>query len=498
MKRISLMFFVAILASLSCNAQNILNNSKWFDGTVLYRATVKGDLVELTGNSTYEKNIKMSIRKTDGPSGEYELLDNNGGNSRWRAETGGEVRYINQQGVAMLVVCDGNGAAVWTMAKTTDNLEDCLAIQQWAENQPYKKMTDSFAMNTEYLGHFDNDELREMLRIIERAHTNSYPRNVYETFNYSLIQNELAFRSMIGGEEHDDEYEQEEGAPEGEEIFVNNEVEFINALKSGNTIVVKKGVTLNLSRVTNNKAMFKSQGRAVIPPYQSEEYMVQGRPVEYGDEIIGIEDPQDGPQLTLVNFQNLTIRGEEGTTIVCEPRYAYVLNFVGCVNVSIENLVIGHTEGGYCEGGVIGITRSRDVFINQCDLYGCGTYGIVVEKAMGVRMNNSIIRDCTYGATDMKYSTNLTFTNCDFYRNQRFTIIGAYYCNNVTFTGCRFYANKGELFGFTDNVVFDDCETQHPSDQMGSVENIVENGKASKWTNKDNGKLLKKRNIGPQ
>lgn len=500
MKRIFWMLFWSFFALSGMQAQAILNNSKWFDGTTLYRATVTGNTVVLNGNSVYEKNVRLTLRKTEGPRGEYELASSDDDCLRVRGQQGWEVSCVNNQGMQLLAVRNQDGATVWTMVKTVDNLEDCLGQEQWAENQPTTSLTNSFLMNTAYLSHLGSEEIMQLKQKIEVEHRNSYPLSTIETFNLSLLQSELDFRRELSNEDYDDDYEPTEGAPVGNEILVTNEVEFLGALWSGTTVVVKAGVTLNLSRVLQNKDMFHTFGRLALGAYESKNYVVEGRSLAYEDGLVASEDIYDGPQLSLINMKDLTIRGESGAKIVVEPRYAFVFNLVGCENVVIENLTIGHTEGGYCEGGVIGVERSSDVYIRQCDLYGCGTYGLVAERSRMIRMSDSNIHDCTYGIMELQASRDVTFTRCDFFRNREFDLVGCIGCNNVTFSDCRFYANDSDasLFGLNQHIVLDGCEVWHPADKLGNVDYIMENGKATKWVSKGTDKMLKSRGCGPK
>ena len=167
MKRIFWMLFWSVFALSGMQAQAILNNSKWFDGTTLYRATVTGNTVVLNGNSVYEKNVCLTLRKTEGPRGEYELASSDDDCLRVRGQQGWEVSCVNNQGMQLLAVRNQDGATVWTMVKTVDNLEDCLGQEQWAENQPAMSLTNSFLMNTAYLSHLGSEEIMQLKQKIE-------------------------------------------------------------------------------------------------------------------------------------------------------------------------------------------------------------------------------------------------------------------------------------------------------------------------------------------
>lgn len=120
-------------------------------------------------------------------------------------------------------------------------------------------------------------------------------------------------------------------------------------------------------------------------------------------------DPFDGPELTISGVTNLTIRGagqDRTNTISAVPRYAYVLNFENCANIYLEGLTIGHTkEPGYCRGGVVSFWNSQDVLVENCGLYGCGTWGVYGDSTKNMQIVNNEIYECSVGG--------VTLTNCD-------------------------------------------------------------------------------------
>lgn len=88
-----------------------------------------------------------------------------------------------------------------------------------------------------------------------------------------------------------------------------------------------------------------------------------------------------------------TVVREGNSRIVVEPRYAFCLNFVDCEQCTVSNLTIGHTTGGHCTGGVVGITRGRNNIVIDCDLYGCGAYGLQLNGTQNFSLYSSKIRE---------------------------------------------------------------------------------------------------------
>lgn len=121
------------------------------------------------------------------------------------------------------------------------------------------------------------------------------------------------------------------------------------------------------------------------------------------------DDPFDGPELIVTGLSNLTIRGSgEDTTdkvLSCVPRYADVLTFENCSNIYVTHITLGHTqEPGSCMGGVLHFQNCQNVLAEDCDLYGCGTLGVIGDSCMDMQIINNLIHDCSVGGVE--------FTNC--------------------------------------------------------------------------------------
>ena len=113
------------------------------------------------------------------------------------------------------------------------------------------------------------------------------------------------------------------------------------------------------------------------------------------------EEVFDGRQLVIHDVDNLTICGKAGrnsNVISAAPRYAQVLTFRNCTNVSVENLTVGHTkEPGYCIGGVLWFESCVNVQVTKCGLYGCGTVGVQAYDSRNVHIKDNEIYECSYG-----------------------------------------------------------------------------------------------------
>ena len=185
-------------------------------------------------------------------------------------------------------------------------------------------------------------------------------------------------------------------------------------------------------------------------------------------------DNYDGLALAIVGVQNLTIRAkndEKGAAIYSRPRYADVLKFIYCESVSLEHIALGHTDEGYCEDGVLGLVECTDVSVDHCDLFGCGTEGIIATNCNVLWVMASVIRDCSYHIMHLNECTNVHFDYCDFLDNRQFEQINIDGCEDVTFSNCQIYDNQGTLFEINSPVTMTDCTIDH-NGELGSLENI--------------------------
>ena len=365
---------------------------------------------------------------------------------------------------------------------TPDNLKDCLAQQRYAEDEcDPMDMVSNWLMNRHYLMNIHPEVLQGMLNKLDAKKK----KNIIESTN----QNMIAFVMASGLAAVDEEGEEE--IPY-DEVTVSDEREFLSSIKSNRLIRIKDGTVLNLTNMLNDKNFFSVEGRLWTEDYYTQRLG--------GKELVVSCSRSDGRQLDLINVNNMEIRGGKDCYIIVEPRYANVLNFYGCSDITLTNLTIGHTEEGYCEGGVIYTERCTEFFIDKCDLYGCGIYGLELNDTEVFCMSNSIIRDCSYGIMQLKNSNFCVFRDCDFIRCRQFDLVGINAaCRETLFDHCRFAQNKGMLFDIHSKILLKSCEIHHPkNEKMGNVnEGYIEHGDDdTSWVRDD--EPLKPRNIGPE
>ena len=123
---------------------------------------------------------------------------------------------------------------------------------------------------------------------------------------------------------------------------------------------------------------------------------------DYATEHLSWSNCGDGYELHISDVHNLYIVGHDTkSSVVTEPRYANVMVFDWCSDVNIVSLTAGHTVApGFCSGGVLRFVNSENMYVNGCDLYGCGTVGISAMNCRGVIAASTVIRECSYGALE--------------------------------------------------------------------------------------------------
>nr|MCR4804198.1 right-handed parallel beta-helix repeat-containing protein [Clostridia bacterium] len=169
----------------------------------------------------------------------------------------------------------------------------------------------------------------------------------------------------------------------------------------------------------------------------------------------------------VIHADDLTIRGAgmEKTTIAAIPRYANVLTFTGCRNLTLTGLTAGHTvEPGFCAGGVLRLENCTDTLIDSCGLFGCGTLGIQAQSCSRLTVTNSNIYECSYGAVDVHQCQDVTVSGCDIHHHgmragqgEAMNIFSVSYGEGFTVYNCRIDDNRAQYLlnsSFTKNVLF--------------------------------------------
>ena len=227
-----------------------------------------------------------------------------------------------------------------------------------------------------------------------------------------------------------DEYTQvlkigEEREPVIEEYRVGTAEEFLKALGSDRRILLEEGV-YNITEAYTNTADKLAPG-------------------------VHWQAVYDGVELRLDRIKNLTIigAGKSSSEIVIEPRYAFVLGFYKCENITVENIRAGHTESGQCLGGVFDFDECSGIQLTNTHMYGCGTLGLSLRKVSGMSVSNSSIYKCTLSIMAVRDSENISFTGCEFHNNRDSDLVSIINSESVEFTYCEFLNNVSNNDIFT-------------------------------------------------
>ncbi len=162
----------------------------------------------------------------------------------------------------------------------------------------------------------------------------------------------------------------------------------------------------------------------------------------------------DGFELVLHGVENLTLRGAGmgETVLAAMPRYANVLRFTGCADVTVADLTAGHTtEPGWCQGGVLYFEGGSGIAVERCGLYGCGTIGVQARECTGLTVKDSDIYECSYGALNVHSCREVALTGCDIHdhgtragQGEALNLIEARYSEGITVDHNRIHDNRAQ------------------------------------------------------
>lgn len=246
-------------------------------------------------------------------------------------------------------------------------------------------------------------------------------------------------------------------AGRSKKIEVSTAQEFLDAIGNNRTIIIKDYIEIT-------PALLEYQNSGLLLSYED---------VETTKKQVFFVEEFDGPELHIANVKNLTIvAGDDIIVLMADPRYADVISFERCTNLTIKGITFGHSEEGYCDNGVLGFNDCTNVVLDRVDMFGCGTEGIEVNNCKNMKFIASKIRDCSYHIMHLRGSSNILFDGCQFFRNREFEQVNIYGCTNVVFDNCMFANNTGNLFNVESPVIMKDCVILHDDMFWGDDSNI--------------------------
>ena len=163
-------------------------------------------------------------------------------------------------------------------------------------------------------------------------------------------------------------------------------------------------------------------------------------------ETTALEEP-DYPSVgeyIIRKVRGLSLIAEEGAAVelVTENCAAVVLDFMKCSDITLKGLTVGHAvEPGTCEGDVIGISYSWNVRIEDCHLYGCGTYGLDIYSSESITVTGTEIYECSNGIFQLYNVEDVVFDDCRFYRNSGWNLFTMFECRDTVIRNTEVYEN---------------------------------------------------------
>jgi parallel beta-helix repeat protein len=209
---------------------------------------------------------------------------------------------------------------------------------------------------------------------------------------------------------------------------------FVSTLSAQTTVTVSTPAEL-LKAIGSNKTIYLNPGDYVLTSVVGE-----------GSSNVSWEDEYDGSQILISNVSNLKIIGKGTARVLVSPQYTWVMKFYNCSNVTLDNYTLGHTAGGSCTGGVIYLDSCKNVRVNNCKMFGSGTYGMGIYNTENVTVEKCDIYKCTYGLLQLSNSKNLLFTHTRFRETGEFDLITISACKSVTFKTCVFEKNGNNTY----------------------------------------------------
>jgi hypothetical protein len=100
---------------------------------------------------------------------------------------------------------------------------------------------------------------------------------------------------------------------------------------------------------------------------------------------------------TIHDVENLAIVGlGTGARILQPDAYDHVIAFHDVAGLTLYNLVLGHhVDRGGCAGGVVRILGGRDIVLDGVEMFGSGTEGLTMQHVENVEVRHSVVWGCS-------------------------------------------------------------------------------------------------------
>lgn len=188
--------------------------------------------------------------------------------------------------------------------------------------------------------------------------------------------------------------------------------------------------------------------------------------------------------LHIDNIENLKIIGTGFSELMIFEKNATVINLLNSHNISLESLIIGHSEnqGHIGKQGILRIEHSSNISISNCKLLGYGTFGLVTNDVCNLKFANSEITECTAIIFEFEKSRKFEFEYSKFQNNNlSISVLGGFTnsTKEIAFLNCEFLNNKPDMTG---NPAFNFMDNWEDFDEKIIFKNCTfKNNKGYKW-----------------
>ncbi|MBO5550498.1 MAG: DUF1311 domain-containing protein [Lachnospiraceae bacterium] len=166
-------------------------------------------------------------------------------------------------------------------------------------------------------------------------------------------------------------------------------------------------------------------------------------------------------------MSNLCIEAEKDAEVLfcIDDPYDPVLSFVSGGHIRLTGITAGHNvEPGHCSGSVLSFNDINGLDIDNCKLYGSGTYGIEAVYTYDINVKDTEIYECTYGLVSLRNTGLTVFDHCVMRDSSELSMINVTDGYDVTFEDCEFSNNRSLYestyfveMGEYDHVTFKKC-----------------------------------------
>ncbi len=122
--------------------------------------------------------------------------------------------------------------------------------------------------------------------------------------------------------------------------------------------------------------------------------------------------------LEIKNKKQIILAGQGKVSIICTSDQQVVIQITDSYRVLIRGLHLTHEpKATGCAEGVININKGREIIITNCDINGCGVYGVSIYKSNRVAVMKSVLHNNEYNAISAYNSKEIVILENKIYKN---------------------------------------------------------------------------------